>query len=44
MNIKDEELVHIALNGFTTPWEAFVEGLCGREHKPTFEKLWDNFI
>jgi len=44
MKIEDEELVPIALNGFSRPWKAFVQGVRARNHMPTFEKLWEAFI
>ena len=31
---KDEELVWIALNGFSKPWDVFVKGVVAREKLP----------
>ena len=42
--IKVEELVPIALNGFSPIWEVFVQGVCAREKLSTCEKLWDIFV
>jgi len=44
MKVEDEELVPIALNGFSTPWESFVQYVFAREKLPTFENLWDDFV
>jgi hypothetical protein len=44
VKVEDEELVPIALNGFSTSWKPFVQGICAREKLPTFEKLWDDFV
>lgn len=38
------ELVNMALNGFPTSSEPFVQGVCARENLPTFERLWDDYI
>ena len=32
--IVDEELVQIALNGFSNPWDTFVKGVAPREKLP----------
>jgi hypothetical protein len=42
--VVDEELVNMALNGFPTSWEPFVNGICAWEHLPNFERLWDDCI
>jgi hypothetical protein len=42
--VKSEELVPIALNGFSSSWQPFVQGVCAQEKLPTFEKLWEDFI
>ena len=44
MEIDDAVLMPIALNGFSLPWEAFMQGICGREHLRALEKLWDAFV
>jgi hypothetical protein len=41
--ILEEELVHIALNGFGKQWDVFVKCVVGREKIPTWERLWDDF-
>ena len=33
------ELVRIALNDFSKPWESFVRGIMAREHMPCWERL-----
>jgi len=38
------ELVREALNGFSKPWEMFVRGIVAKEHVPTWEGLWDEFL
>ena len=40
----DAELVCIVLNGVTNPWDVFVESVVDREHMPTWDRLWDDFI
>ena len=42
--IKGEELVPIALNGFSSSWQPFVHGVCARKKLHCFERLWDDFI
>jgi hypothetical protein len=32
--VLDEELVNVALNGFTKAWQRFIMGICAREHLP----------
>jgi hypothetical protein len=38
------ELVQTTLNGFSKPWESFVHGIVAREHMPSWERLWDDFV
>ena len=38
---EDEELVRIALNGFSKPWDTFVKGVVAREKLPDWQRLWD---
>ena len=38
------ELVRTTLNGMTKPWSVFVEFGVAREHMPTWDCLWDDFI
>ena len=40
----DEELVWIALNGFSKPWDTFVKGVVPRENLPDWQRLWDDFV
>ena len=40
----DEELVWIALNGFSKPWDTFVKGVVAREKLPDWQRLWDDFV
>jgi len=40
----DEELVRIALNGFSKPWDTFVKGVVAREKLSVWERLWDDFV
>ena len=40
----DEELVRIALNGFSKPWDTFVKGVMAREKLPNWQRLWDEFV
>ena len=40
----DEELVRIALNGFSKPWDTFVKGVVAREKLPDWQRLWDDFV
>ena len=40
----DAELVRTALNGVAKPWTVFVESMVAREHMPTWDRLWDDFI
>jgi hypothetical protein len=42
--IEDSELVHIALNGFSNPWDTFVHGIVAREKLPDQQRLWDDFV
>ena len=40
----DEELVWIALNGFSKPWDTFVKDVVARENLPDWQRLWDDFV
>ena len=40
----DEELVQIALKGFSKPWDTFVKGVVAREKLPDWQRLWDDFM
>ena len=41
---EDEELVRIALNGFSKAWDTFVKGVVVREKLPDWERFWDDFV
>ena len=40
----DGELVRIALNGFSKPWDTFVKGAVAREKLLDWKRLWDEFV
>jgi hypothetical protein len=42
--IDEEELVTIALNGLTRPWDAFIQIICARTEKLLFDGLWEECI
>lgn len=42
--IEDLELVTVALNGFLSPWEPFIQGICACGKFPLFDDLWDDFV
>jgi hypothetical protein len=42
--VDPSELVMTTLNGFSKPWESFVRGIVSREHMPSWERLWDDFV
>jgi hypothetical protein len=42
--VLDEELVRMALNGFSKPWAPFIKGIVAWETLPKFDRLWDDFI
>ena len=42
--VASEELVKLALNGFSKSWGSFVRGIVARENLPTWERLWDDFV
>jgi hypothetical protein len=29
---------------FSKPWESFVQGIIARQHMPSWERLWDDFV
>ena len=41
---EDEELVQIALNGFSKPWDTVVKGVVAREKLLDCQRLWDEFV
>ena len=40
----DEELIRIALNGFSKQWDTFVKGVVAREKLSGWKGLWDDFV
>jgi hypothetical protein len=42
--IDENELVMIALNGLTRPWDAFIQTICAITKKPLFDGLWEECI
>ena len=42
--IVDEELVQIALNGFSKPWDTFFKGVVAREKLSDWQRLWYDFV
>ncbi|KAH9326462.1 hypothetical protein KI387_006640, partial [Taxus chinensis] len=40
---SDDELVRIALNGFTKQWDVFVQVINGRDTLPSWDRLWSDF-
>ena len=41
---EDEELVQIALNGFSKPWDTFIKGVVAREKLLDWQRLWEDFV
>jgi hypothetical protein len=39
--VEDVELVTTTLNGFTSSWDPFFQGICARRRFPKFDKLWE---
>jgi len=42
--VTDDELVTIALNGFSSSWDPFVQGICSKDVLPKFEQLWNHGV
>jgi hypothetical protein len=42
--IDEDELIMTALNGLTTPWDAFIQTICARKEKLKFDSLWEECI
>ena len=40
----DEELVRIALNGVSKPWDTFIKGVVAREKLFDWKRLWGDFV
>jgi hypothetical protein len=38
--IEYDKLMTTTLNGFPSPWDPFVQGICARRKLPKFNKLW----
>ena len=41
-NLDEDELVMIALNGLTTPWESFIQMMCARKESMKFDVVWED--
>ena len=44
MQVTSILLVTIALNGFTSSWDPFVQGICSKDELPKFEHLWSHCV
>ena len=44
LKTEDAEIVQIALNGFSKPWDTFVKGVAARVMLPKLKRLWDEFV
>ena len=42
--IDELELVMIALNGPTRPWDSFIKKICGRKESLKFDVLWEECV
>jgi hypothetical protein len=42
--IDEDELIMMALNGLTRPWDAFIQTMCARTKKLKFDNLWEECI
>jgi aromatic ring hydroxylase len=42
--IDEDELIMMALNGLTIPWDAFIQMICARKEKLNFDGLWEECI
>ena len=42
--VTGPELVRTTLNGVTTPWVVFVQGLVARENLPSWDRVCDDFV
>ena len=43
-NLDEDELVMIALNGLTRPWESFIQMMCAKKESMMFEVVWEDCI
>jgi hypothetical protein len=42
--IDGDELIMMALNGLTRPWNAFIQTICAKMEKLKFDSLWEECI
>jgi hypothetical protein len=42
--LDEDELIMTALNGLTTPWDAFIQTICARKEKLHFASLWEECV
>jgi hypothetical protein len=42
--IDKDELIMMALNGLTRPWDAFIQMICAKMEKLKFDGLWEECI
>jgi hypothetical protein len=42
--IDEDELIIMALNGITRPWDAFIQTVCARKDKLQFDSLWEECV
>jgi hypothetical protein len=43
-NLNEDELIMIALNGLTRPWDSFIQTICARKEKLHFDSLWEECV
>jgi hypothetical protein len=43
-NLDEDELIMIALNGLTRPWDAFIQTNYARKEKLQFDSLWEECV
>jgi hypothetical protein len=43
-NLDEYELIMIAINGLTRPWDAFIQTICARKEKLQFDSLWEECV
>jgi hypothetical protein len=42
--LDENELILIALDGLTRPWDAFIQTVCARKEKIQFDRLWEECV
>jgi hypothetical protein len=42
--LDEDELIMTTLNGFTRPWDAFIETICAIKEKLHFDSLWEECV